>query len=91
MLSPEEIYDSVIGTFVPESYSLIKVSVKSMLRARGSTYICEETFSFMYFVRSKFCSRLTDEYSQGTLRISRSRFKANIRKIARETQPQISH
>jgi len=61
MLPPREIQNSVVGTYVPESFSVVKVSVESMLRACGSTYICEETLPFMNFVRSKFCSRLTDE------------------------------
>ena len=85
------VYKSAVGTYVPKCFSVIKVSVKSVLTACGSTYICEETFSFMNFVRSKFCSRLTDEHSHGTLSISHSRFKANIRKLARETQPRITH
>jgi hypothetical protein len=90
MLPPGEIHKSVIGTYVPENFSVIKVSVKSVLIACGSTYICEEAFSFMNFVRSKFCSRLADEHLHGTLRISHSRFEANIRKLARETQTHIS-
>jgi len=84
-----EIYKSVTGTYVPKSLSVITVSVKSMLRACGSTYICEETFSFMIFVRSEFCSRLTEDHSQGKLRISHSRFKANIRKLVRQNQHRI--
>jgi hypothetical protein len=55
----------------------------------GSTYICEQTFSRMNYVKCSERSRLTDEHLH-FLRIGVTHFTLNIERLVKEKQAQIS-
>ena len=57
----------------------------------GSTYICEQTFSRMNYVKCSERSRLTNEHLHSLLRIGVTHFTPNIEKFVKEKQAQISH
>lgn len=47
----------------------------------GSTYICEQLFSKMKLLKSRFRTKLSDENLEATLRIATTVFKANIESL----------
>jgi hypothetical protein len=73
------------------NFPTIKTFEKKMITAFGSTYICKQAFSVMNYQKNKYCSRLTSEHLYAMLWISSSSFKADIRKLASDIQPQNSH
>ena len=57
----------------------------------GSTYVCEQFFSFMGFNKSALRSRVTDEHLQATLRLlSSNEFKPNIEDLVNAKRCQLS-
>jgi len=56
-----------------------------------STYICEQTFSRMNYVKCSERSRLIDEHLRFLLRIGVTHFTPNIERLIKEKQAQISH
>ncbi|XP_063820200.1 general transcription factor II-I repeat domain-containing protein 2-like [Pseudophryne corroboree] len=57
----------------------------------GSTYLCEQFFSRMKNAKSKTRTQLTDQHLENTLRIATSNIDANIDKLAKQKQCQVSH
>ncbi|OCU00129.1 hypothetical protein XELAEV_18005914mg [Xenopus laevis] len=57
----------------------------------GSTYLCEQVFSNMNFIKSKYRSRLTDESLQSCMKIKVTSYSPDIGKISMELQKQKSH
>lgn len=57
----------------------------------GSTYICEQLFSRMKNVKSKLRNRISDTHLENSLRISTSDIKANVDRLVKEKQCQVSH
>ena len=57
----------------------------------GSTYSCEQLFSMMKNVKSKYRSLLTDNHLSGVLRIATSSTRADIDTLCKQKQCQISH
>ncbi len=51
-------------------YLNIKRHAMKMSTLFGSTYICEQTFSFMKLMKTQMRSRLTDEHLHQTLRLA---------------------
>jgi 17beta-estradiol 17-dehydrogenase/3beta-hydroxysteroid 3-dehydrogenase/mitotic-spindle organizing protein 1 len=68
----------------------IKGLATKMLTVFGSTYICEQTFSRMKFIKSKFRTRMSDDHLHHYLRISVTNFPTDIN-LAAKLQPQASH
>ncbi|KAE9527235.1 hypothetical protein AGLY_012933 [Aphis glycines] len=56
----------------------------------GSTYICEQTFSLMNYVKCSEISCLTNEHLHFLLRIGITHFTSNIERLVKEKQAQIS-
>jgi hypothetical protein len=53
----------------------------------SSTYICEQTFSRMNYVKCSERFRLTDEHLHFLLRIGVTHFTSNIERLVKETKP----
>lgn len=64
---------------------------KSMICIFSSTYLCEQTFSIMNFIKSKYRTRLTDENLQNFLRISVSQTQPDLNELSNNIQEQKAH
>jgi hypothetical protein len=57
----------------------------------GSTYVCEQLFSKMKFIKSKYRANLTDEHLEGLLRLNSTNTPPNIEKLSLNMQHQRSY
>ena len=57
----------------------------------GSSYVREQLFSKMKFVKNKMRSRLTDSHLDAVLRLSTSKISANVDKLSQNIKHQKSH
>ena len=57
----------------------------------GSTYICEQLFLKIKYIKSKSRPKLTDVHVKSLLRLTCSNIEANIVKLSRQKQHQKSH
>lgn len=62
-----------------------------MISLFGSTYICEQTFSKMNFVKSKYRSKLSDEHLKSILVIGTSKLEPKWTDIVGQKQLHASH
>jgi hypothetical protein len=70
----------------------IKGLATKMSTVFGSTYICEQTFSQMKLIKSKFRTRMTNDHLHHCLRLSVSNLPTYINHLlAVKLQPQASH
>jgi hypothetical protein len=70
----------------------IKWLATKMSTVFGSTYICEQTFSRMKLIKSKFCTRMTNDHLHHCLCLSVSNLPKYInRLLAVKLQPQAPH
>ena len=56
--------------FIPDTVPQLRTQAAQMLSMFGSTYLCEQLFSFMKMTKTSHRSRLTDEHLCSILRIS---------------------
>ncbi len=77
---------------VPETAfpGLRKVALH-ILTMFGSTYNCEAAFSTMNIIKTKYRSRLTNEYLHMCMRIALTPFKPRFKILARQARAQFSH
>lgn len=75
----------------PVTYENLKKFARSMVTIFGSSYVCEQTFSRMKFVKSRQRTRLTDEHLHQTLRMCVSNLKPDITSIVTQKQAHCSH
>ena len=58
----------------------------------GSTYLCEQFFSKMGFMKSLYRSVMTDEHLENGLRVASTSIKVNLNRVVqKKSQLQISH
>lgn len=76
---------------IPDAYINMKKNAFGVLSIFGSTYLCEQVFSSMNFIKSKYRSRLTDESLQSCIKIRVTSYSPDIGKICSEHQTQKSH
>jgi hypothetical protein len=57
----------------------------------GSTYICEQTFSTMNFIKNKYRAVLTDEHLKNLILLESSQIDPNIEKLTQMKQIQKPH
>lgn len=76
---------------VLDKYMNCKTLVIKLATMFGSTYICETSFSKMTFLKNKYCSRLTDDHLENTLRISCSPRVPDFKKLAQVKKCHFSH
>ncbi len=75
---------------VPKPFKLRKVALH-ILTMFGSTYNCEAAFSTMNIIKTKYRSRLTNEYLPMCMRIALTPFKPRFKILARQARAQYSH
>ncbi|CAM1327244.1 Uncharacterised protein r2_g3626 [Pycnogonum litorale] len=61
-----------------DEFSKLKKFASGMASVFGTTYVCEQTFSKMKYVKSTHRTRLTDEHLKAILMVGCSNHKANI-------------
>lgn len=74
-----------------ETYPNLSKLAHQQIALFGSTYTCEQFFSRMKNVKSKKRTSLTDEHLSRILRISTSKISADIDKLCKQKECQISH
>lgn len=74
-----------------DRFSAIRSHALATVSLFGSTYICEQLFSRMKNLKSKLRNRIADTHLENSLQIATSDIKANVDKIVKEKQCQISH
>ena len=76
---------------IPDSYINMKKYAFGVLSIFGSTYLCEQSFSVMNYLKNEQRSRLTDESLQSQMKLKVSSYQANVDVLCSEIQEQISH
>ena len=75
---------------LPEiSFPNLKKHAREMMSIFSSTYLCEQTFSKMKYVKSKSRTNLSDKHLQATLLIVTIKFKLS-RHFKKQTVPNVS-
>ena len=72
-----------------ESFLNLKKHAREMMSIFSSTYLCEQTFSKMKYVKSKSRTNLSDKHLQATLLIVTIKFKLS-RHFKKQTVPNVS-
>lgn len=76
---------------IPDTYMNMKKYAFGVLSIFGSTYLREQVFSSMNFIKSKYHSRLTNESLHSCVKIKVTSYSPDIGKICSEFQKQVSH
>lgn len=76
---------------IPDSYINMKRYAFGVLAIFGSTYICEQVFSNMNFIKNKHRSRLTDINLRSCLKMKVTSYSPDVKKLCSEVQEQKSH
>ena len=76
---------------IPDSYINMKKYAFGVLSIFGSTYLCEQSFSVMNYLKNEQRSRLTDESLQSQMKLKVSSYQANVDVLCSEIQEQILH
>ncbi|XP_075933644.1 general transcription factor II-I repeat domain-containing protein 2-like [Anarhichas minor] len=74
-----------------DTYPNIKKHAMKMFTLFGSTYICEQTFSYMKHLKTPMRSRLTDEHLHQCLRLAVTRMEPDIQLLTSQMQAHSSH
>ena len=70
--------------------SLVKYA-KAVAVLFGSTYVCEQLFSNIKYVKSKLRTRLSENYLDSVLRLATSNLKPDIEVLSKAGQQHSSH
>ncbi|KAK9513160.1 hypothetical protein VZT92_026720 [Zoarces viviparus] len=76
---------------IPDTYMNMKTYAFGVLSIFGSTYLCEQIFSSMNYIKSKYRSRLTDDSLQSCLKLKVTSYSPDIEKLCSDVQKQKSH
>ncbi|KAL4083645.1 hypothetical protein QTP88_028961 [Uroleucon formosanum] len=76
---------------LPESFSQLKMVAFGILTIFGSTYICEQTFSNMNFIKNKLRNQLNDISLDACLKLKTTDYFPELNKLSGEIQCQKSH
>lgn len=74
-----------------DRFPLLRKFGLRMFSMFGSTYRCEQAFSNVNVIKSKFRSHLSDSSLESSLRLATSNFSADIDELMKESQAQVSH
>jgi hypothetical protein len=74
-----------------ESFPNVKNHTREMISIFSSTYLCEQMFSKMKYVKSKYRTNLNYEHLQATLLFGTTNVDANYKEILKNKQYQISY
>lgn len=88
--TPEKlVYDT--WNALPDSYRNMKTYAFGVLSIFGSTYLCEQIFSNMNYIKSKYRTRLTDESLQSCVKIKVTSYMPDVEKLTSDVRKQKSH
>lgn len=76
---------------LPNSFTSMKKLALSLLTMFGSTYTCEQLFSFMNFIKSTLKNRLGTDISAACIQLKSTNYNPRIDSLAGNMQQQISH
>ncbi|XP_023815961.1 general transcription factor II-I repeat domain-containing protein 2 [Oryzias latipes] len=76
---------------IPDSYINMKRYAFGVLEIFGSTYICEQVFSNVNFIKNKHRSRLTHISLRSCLKMKVTSYSPDVKKLCSEVQEQKSH
>jgi len=76
---------------IPDTYINMKKYAFGVLSIFGSTYVCEQLFSTMNFVKNKHRSRLTDDSLQSCVKMKVTSYSPDLQTLCAEVQEQKSH
>ncbi|KAL4107617.1 hypothetical protein QTP88_017941 [Uroleucon formosanum] len=71
---------------LPESFSQLKMVAFGILTIFGSTYICEQTFSNMNFIKNKLRNQLNDISLDACLKLKTTDYFPELNKLSGEIQ-----
>lgn len=78
-------------SILPDSYRNMKKYAFGVLSIFGSTYLCEQIFSNMNYIKSKYRTRLTDESLQSCVKIKVTSYMPDVEKLSSDVRKQKSH
>lgn len=88
--TPEKlVYDT--WNALPDSYRNMETYAFGVLSIFGSTYLCEQIFSNMNYIKSKYRTRLTDESLQSCVKIKVTSYMPDVEKLSSDVRKQKSH
>lgn len=76
---------------LPDTYRNMKKYAFGVLSIFGSTYLCEQIFSNMNYIKSKYCTRLTDESLQSCVKITITSYMPDVDKLSSDVRKHKSH
>ncbi|KAF4073159.1 hypothetical protein AMELA_G00255660 [Ameiurus melas] len=76
---------------IPDIYVNIKKYALGVLSIFRSTYVCEQVFSNMNFIKNKHRTRLTDDSLQSCVKMKVTAYSPDVQMLCAEVQEQISH
>ena len=76
---------------LPDTYDNMKKYAFGILSIFGSTYVCEQLFSNMNYIKNRYRSRLTDDSLQSCVKVKVSSYSPNVQMLCAEIQDQKSH
>ena len=76
---------------LPDTYDNMKKYAFGILSIFGSTYVCEQLFSNMNYIKNRYRTRLTDNSLQSCVKVKVSFYSPNVQKLCAEMQEQKSH
>jgi hypothetical protein len=88
--TPQLVKQSIAATFYGYYQNLFAASLRQtalrLTASFGSTYICEEAFSKMKIIKSRFRSRLTDEHLKYCLHLCLSNYEPSFSNLSLDMQ-----
>ncbi|XP_059819265.1 uncharacterized protein LOC132390733 [Hypanus sabinus] len=76
---------------IPDIYVNIKKYALGVLSIFGSTYVCEQVFSNMNFIKKKHRARLTDDSLRSCVKMKMTSYSPDVQTLCAEVQEQKSH
>ncbi|XP_067094207.1 general transcription factor II-I repeat domain-containing protein 2B-like [Osmerus mordax] len=76
---------------IPDVYVNMKKYALGVLSIFGSTYVCEQVFSNMNFIKSKHRARLTDDSLRSCVKMKVTAYSPDVQTLCVEVQEQKSH
>ncbi|KAL0973635.1 hypothetical protein UPYG_G00207640 [Umbra pygmaea] len=76
---------------IPNVYVNMKKYALGVLSIFGSTYVCEQVFSNMNFIKSKHRARLTDDSLRSCVKMKVTAYSPDVQTLCAEVQEQKSH
>ena len=74
-----------------DTYRNMKKYAFGVLSIFGSTYLCEQIFSNMNYIKSKYRTHLTDESLQSCVKIKVTSYMPDVEKLSSDVPKQKSH